>query len=148
MSSRHTTKVIAHNPNCISIGSAVFCTDDHTVSLYFTMGCPFKIALSHGEIRTPPFSTWFSGPTESSTQRASRSVQLFFARLTSVTDRPTGHTTRWIIIGLRTYVVPAMRPKMKKTSAKLVASLCRRSNFVERATDYTDNLFITKSQQN
>jgi len=41
-----------------------FRTDDHRVSLYFTMGRPFplKIALSHGAAG-PPANTWFPGPT-------------------------------------------------------------------------------------
>ena len=56
-------RIQAHNPNGISIGSAVF-AQMTAVSLYFTMGRPFplKIVYSHGVIWTPS-NTWFLGPT-------------------------------------------------------------------------------------
>jgi len=64
-----------------------FCTDDRRVSLYsyFTMGRPFPVGdlnphLIHGSLC----------PSESSTQTASRSVQLFLQdSLVWQTDRPT-----------------------------------------------------------
>jgi len=64
-------------PNSISIGSAV-CTAHHRVSLYFTMGhsSPLKIAPSHGDLDSH-LIYMFLGPTESSTQTASWSVQPF-----------------------------------------------------------------------
>jgi len=64
--------VRAHNPNGITIGSAVFCIDDRRVSINFTMSrpfprpqnCPFHLDphLIHGSLGLP----------ESPTQTASR----------------------------------------------------------------------------
>jgi len=57
-----------------------FCTHDHTVSLYFTMGRPFpppkKIAPFHGDLDRHLIRGYL-GPPKSSTQMASRSVQPF-----------------------------------------------------------------------
>jgi len=55
------------------------CTDDHRVSLYFTMGChsPLKIAPSHEGIWTPHLIHGSLGSLECSTQMASQSVQPF-----------------------------------------------------------------------
>jgi len=67
-----------------------FCRDDCRVSLYFTMGrpfppqnCPFAWGIWTHLIRGS------LDPLKSSTQTESRSVQPFFAGLTSVIDRPT-----------------------------------------------------------
>ena len=50
------------------------------------------------------------GPPESTTETSNRSVQSFFAGLTTLTDRPTDHATRPVTIG-RIYVhSTAMRP--------------------------------------
>ena len=102
-----------HNPNGISIGSAVFYTDD------VPQICPYTL---QGDTPLPlklPLPMTGSGPhlihgsmglPESSTQTASRSVQPFFAGLTSATDRPTDNATRLVTID-RIYVRSiAMRP--------------------------------------
>jgi len=81
-----------------------FCTDNNRVSLYFTMGHPFPPQNCHFPWgKWTPSNIWFLGPTKFSTQTASWSVQLFFAGLTSVTDRQTDHATRSVTIG-RIYV--------------------------------------------
>ena len=83
----------AHNPNGISIGSGVFAEmTAECPYIYFTMGRPLKIVPFQGGIWTPS-NIWFPGPTQSSTQMASRSVQRFFAGLTSVTDGQTDRQT-------------------------------------------------------
>jgi len=64
------------SPNCISIGSAGFAQLTGE-SLYFTTGRPpLKIAPSNGSIRTPS-NPRFLGPSKSTTQTASHSVQPF-----------------------------------------------------------------------
>ena len=50
------------------------------------------------------------GPPESTTQTANRSVQSFFAGLTTVTDRPTDHATRSTTIDRIFVRRTAMRP--------------------------------------
>ena len=58
-----------------------------------------------------PSNTWFSGPTQVLNPNGSSIGSAVFAGLTSVTDRPTDHATRWVRIG-RIYVrSTAMRPK-------------------------------------
>jgi len=54
----------AHISNCTSIGSAVFAqmTAECPYTLQWFTRFPFKIAPSHGGIRTP-CNTWFLGPT-------------------------------------------------------------------------------------
>jgi len=82
----------AYNPNGISIGLAVFaqmtaetsCTLQWDAPSTLPQNCPFPWGSG-----LDPSNTWFPGPTWYSTQTASRSVQPFFAGLTSVTDRPT-----------------------------------------------------------
>ena len=116
----------SHNPNDISIGSAVF--------LQTTVRCPYtlqwdahfppKFAPSHGGI-------WTLGPPESSTQTASRSVQplLQGSRLTSVTDRQTDHATRSVTVGgLRTVRSSAMRPN--NSNWRLFVAV-KRSNHIQ-----------------
>jgi len=53
-----------HNPNDISIGSAIFAnlTTKCRCTLQQAAPFPFKIAPFHGS--EPPFSTWFHGPTQ------------------------------------------------------------------------------------
>ena len=85
-----------------------FCTDNCRVSLYFTMGRPFP-SQSWPSIggSGPPSNTVHGslGPTESSTQTASRSVQPFLqGSLVWQTDRQTDHATRLVTIDL-TYVL-------------------------------------------
>jgi len=56
-----------------------FCTDDHGVSLYFTMGRPFppsKLSFPMGDL-DPHLIHGSLGPPEFSTQTAPRSVQPF-----------------------------------------------------------------------
>ena len=58
----------------------------------------------------PNLTHGFLGPPEYSTQTASRSVEPFFAGLTSVTDRSTDHATQSVITGhLRTVRSTVMR---------------------------------------
>jgi len=70
-----------------------FCTAYDIESLYFTTAAtspPLKIASSYGDLDSRPIHGSFSlGPSESTVQTASRSVQPFFAGLTTVTDRQT-----------------------------------------------------------
>ena len=70
-----------------------FCTTHRGVSLCFTMGRPFplKIAPSH-ERSGSHLINGSLGPPQSSTQTASRSVQLFLQARTTVTDRLTETT--------------------------------------------------------
>jgi len=57
------------------------------------------------------------GPPKSSTQTAVRSVQPFFAGLTSVTDRPTDHATQLVRIG-RIYIrSTAVRPDNNQSAS-------------------------------
>jgi len=111
--------VRAHNPNGIIIiiiitylftnGSAVFaqltteylnqfshfCTDDRTVSLYFTKGCPFppsKFPL-HIAGCEPPSDTWFVSPTQVHNPNGISIGSAVFAGLTSVTDQATRSVT-------------------------------------------------------
>jgi len=81
-----------------------FCTAHHRASLYFTMGRPFplKIAFSYEGMLTPS-NTWFLGPTRVFNPNGISIGSAVFARLTTVTDQPTDHTTRSLTIG-RIYV--------------------------------------------
>ena len=78
-SGRHLTRflgpILAHNPNGIVIGSAVF-AQMTTVSLYFTMGhtFPLKIARPMGDLE-PHLIHGSLSPPESSIKTSSRSVQ-------------------------------------------------------------------------
>jgi len=75
----------AHNRNGILIGSAIFCTDDRRLSLYFTMGRPFapsKLPVPVGDL-DPHLKRGRFDPPESSTRTAFRSVQPFFAQTTA-----------------------------------------------------------------
>ena len=110
------SKTRAHNPNSISIGSAVFAQGYHRVSLHFTMGrrfspqnCPFPWGI------WTPSNTWFPGPTQVLNPNGISIGAAVFAGLTGVTDRqadrPTDHATRSVTIG-RIYVCStAMRPE-------------------------------------
>jgi len=128
---------LTHNPNCITISSAVFppqsvpilyngrpfpqklplprgiwthlslqtkchvyrfsrfCTDDHRVSLYFTIERPFppsKLPFPIGG-PGPPSNTWFPGPTRVLNPKGISIDSTILARLTSVTDWPTDRQT-------------------------------------------------------
>jgi len=82
-----------------------FCKAHGSVPIFYN-GCPFPPKL---------FFTWGPGPNllrgsmnplQPTTQTASSAVQLFFAGLTTVTDRPTDHAARSVTIGrIYTYVV-------------------------------------------
>jgi len=69
--------------------SAVFCTDDRRVSLYFTMGrlFPLKITLSYEGDLDPPSNTWFPESTRVLNPNGISIGSAVFAGLTSVTDR-------------------------------------------------------------
>ena len=82
-----------------------FCTDDHRESLYFIMGHPFrpsKLPLPMGG-SGPPSNTRFFGPTRVLHPNGIAICAAVFAGLTSVTDRPTDHTTRSVTIS-RIYI--------------------------------------------
>ena len=80
-----------HNPNGISIASAVF---EQT-----TVECPYTTS-----------NTWFPGPTQVLNPNGISMGSVVFAGLTSVRDRPTDHATRSVTIG-RIYVCStAMQP--------------------------------------
>jgi len=83
-----------------------FCTDDHRVSLYFTMGYPFplKIANSHGDV-DPHVIHGSLGPPSLNPNHISIASAVF-AGLTIVTDHAT-----WLVTIESTYVVRAMQPK-------------------------------------
>jgi len=51
-----------HNPNSISIGSAIFERTQSPYTLQWDAPFPLKIAASHGACG-PPSNTWFPGPT-------------------------------------------------------------------------------------
>jgi len=84
----------AHNPNSISIGSAVFahCTDDHRVYLYRTLQwdalSPSTLSFPWGNLE-PHLIHGSPGPPQSSTQKIISIASDVFAGLTSVTDRQT-----------------------------------------------------------
>jgi len=104
----------AHNPNGISIGSAVFAQTTvecpHTLQwdAHFTPEiCPFPC----GDL-DPHLIHVFPGPPKSSTQTAARSVQPFLqGSLVWQTDRQTDHATRSVRIGCIYVRSTALRPK-------------------------------------
>jgi len=90
----------------------LFCTDDHKVSLYFTMWRPFplKVAPSHGGIGTPikcmvPWAHLSPQPKRH-LDRCSRFCRAH-RQTDRPTDRPTDHATQLVTIGCiySTYVV-------------------------------------------
>ena len=90
----------AHNPNCILTGPAIFAQlTDHRVSLLYNglPLCPSKLPPPMGGSGSPS-NTWFLGPTRVLSQNGILIGQSVFAGLTSVTDRPTDHTTRSVTI--------------------------------------------------
>ena len=71
---------------------------------------PLKLPLPIGISGRPP-NTWFPWPTRVLNPNGISIGAAVFAGLTSVTDRPTDHATRWVTIG-RIYVrSTAMWPK-------------------------------------
>jgi len=79
----------AHNPNGISIGSAVFAQMTAEFPCTLQWDAPFpKIAPSHRGIWTPS-NTWFLGPTWVLDPNGVSIGSAVFAWLTSVTDRET-----------------------------------------------------------
>ena len=90
----------ALNLNGISIGSAVFAqlSAECPYTSQWDASFPLKIAAFHGGGSGPYLMHGSLGPPESSTQKASSSVQPFFAGLTAVTDRQT-HATSFVTIG-------------------------------------------------
>ena len=76
-----------------------FCTADGRKSLYFAMGAPFPRSCPFplGVLWTPS-NTWFPGPTRVLKPNGISIGSAVFARLTSVTDRPSDHVTRSVTI--------------------------------------------------
>jgi len=102
----------AHNPNGISIGSAIFaqvtgeCPTLYNGTPLSPRNCPFPWGI------WTPANTWFLEPTRVLNPNGISIGGAVFAGLTSVTDRQTDHATRSTTIG-RTYVglrSIAMRP--------------------------------------
>jgi len=79
-----------HNPNGLSIGSAVFAqmTADCPYTLQWNVHSPLKIAPLH-EGSGLPSNTWFLGPTQVLNPNGISIGAAVFAGLTSVTDRQT-----------------------------------------------------------
>jgi len=110
--------IVAHDLNGISIGSAFMHSSPQSVPVLYS-GTPFplKIAALHWG-SGPPSNTWFPRPTLVCNPSGIWMVPAVFVGLTSVTDRPTDHTTRSITIG-RIYICStAMRPNNKMTTYK------------------------------
>jgi len=84
-----------HNPNGISIGSAVFAqtTAECTYTLQWDAAFPLKIAASHGG-SGPPSNTWFLGPTRVLNPNGISIGSAIFAGIISMTDRQTEHATQ------------------------------------------------------
>ena len=103
----------AHNPNGISIGSAVFA--QMTAECAYTLqwdassppqNCPFPWG------NWTPSNTWFHGPTWVLNPNGISIGSAVFAGLTSVTDQQTDRRRYWVGNNrphLRTYVVRVMR---------------------------------------
>jgi len=103
----------AHNPNGISIGSAIFAemTTECPYTLQWDAPSPLKIAPSHGGSGLPS-NTWSPWLTQVLNPNG---ISTVFAGLTSVTDwqtdRPINHTTRSVTIGHIYVRSTTMRPK-------------------------------------
>ena len=83
-----------HNPNGNSIGSAIFAQ----LTAECNRACPGtsfprQMAIHFGQ-SGPTFNTWFHGPTEVQSSNGIVIGSVIFAGLTTVTDRPTDHSTR------------------------------------------------------
>jgi len=87
---RFLPPIPAHNPNGISIGSAVFAqmTVECPYTLQWDAQSPPKICPFPWGIWTPS-NTWFPGPTQVLNPNRSSIGAAIFAGLTSVTDRQT-----------------------------------------------------------
>jgi len=100
---RHVTQFLgpiqAHNPNGISLGSAV-CTQTSTeCSCTLHMDAAhLKIASSHGVWTS--YNTWVIGPMQVLNPNGISISSALFAGLTSVTNRLTDHATRSSTLGL------------------------------------------------
>jgi len=105
----------AHNPNGISIGSAVCAQMTAECPHTLQWDSPYLFKISPSEWGSGPHGSL--GPPKSSTQMVSRSVQLFLQRsLVWQTDRLTDHAIQLVTIS-RIYVpvrTPAMPPKNLK----------------------------------
>ena len=90
----------AHNPNGISIGSAVFgqLSAGCHYTLQWATPSPLKIAPSHGDL-DPHLIRGSLGPKSRQPKWHLDRLSRFFAELISVTDRLTDHTTRSVMIG-------------------------------------------------
>ena len=107
----------AHNPNGISINSAVFAQG--TAECPYTLQwdaphSPSKLPLPMGR-SGPPSNTWFPGPTRVLNPNGISMVQLFLQgslvwQTDRQTDRPTDHATRSVTIGRIHVHSTAMRP--------------------------------------
>ena len=85
----------AHNPNGISIVSAVFAqgTAECPYTLQWDALTPSKLPLPIRGIWTPLSNTWFLVPTRAHNPNGISIGSAIFAGLTSVTDRQTDRQT-------------------------------------------------------
>ena len=93
---RFRGRIRAHNPNGISIGSAVFAqmTAECPYTLQWRAPLPLKIAPSHGDLDPGNHVlTWFPAPTRVSNPNGISIGAAVFAGLTNVTDRQTDRQT-------------------------------------------------------
>jgi len=119
---RFLGSIRAHNPNGISIGSALFAE--------MTAECPYTLQRDAPSPQNCPFpwgcgpasNTWFHGPTPVLNPNGISIGSAVFARVTSVTDRlsdrqtdrPTDYATGSVTIGCIYVCSTAMRPKNLK----------------------------------
>jgi len=132
----------AHNPNRISIGSAV--SAQMTAECFYTLQWdapfPLKIAPTHGVIWIQS-NTCFLGLTRVLNPNGISIGSAVFAGFTSVTDRPTDHATRSVTIGhiLRCSLIITTLPLEVRT-------LHSRYNVRLRAAYETDEITYTVAQ--
>ena len=133
-----------HNPNGISIGSAVFAQ--------ITAECPHTLQWAAPLPQHCPFpggcgtasNIWFLGPTQVLNPNGISIGSAIFAGLRTVTDRPTDHATPSVIIG-RIYVRSrpiAMRPKIVQFQlcvARRVGCWCRQKKESVHMVDNNHN---------
>jgi len=111
-----------------------FCTGHHRVSLYLQWAAPspLKIAPSHGGYGTHLIHGSL-GSSESSTQTASRSVQLLH-----YCDRPTDHATRSVTIGHIYIRSAAMQPNNNNMHISLPSSEAMAAQVMSLLSDIVD----------
>jgi len=116
-----------------------FCTNHWSVSLQWAAPSPFKIASSHGRCGAPS-NTWFPGATWVLRPNGISIDSAVFAGLTTVTDKPTDHTTWSVTIGRIYRHSTAMQPKNTKPKPKSQQSTVRTAHMcVHNCHTHTQN---------